>query len=50
MYGGHAKTIKPDKRRLALLFDNPNVRYSFGYLYWLAFIFEVVHQTLKYLR
>jgi hypothetical protein len=49
MYGGHAKTIKPDKRRLALLFDNPNVRYSFGYLYWLAFIFEVVHQTLKYL-
>eukprot|EP00256_Glycine_max_P061407 XP_014630499.1 O-fucosyltransferase 9 isoform X2 [Glycine max] len=26
MYGGHAKTIKPDKRRLALLFDNPNIR------------------------
>ena len=29
MYGGHAKTIKPDKRRLALLFDNPNIRYNF---------------------
>ncbi|KAH1248323.1 O-fucosyltransferase 9 [Glycine max] len=28
MYGGHAKTIKPDKRRLALLFDNPNIRWE----------------------
>ncbi|CAJ2638422.1 unnamed protein product [Trifolium pratense] len=25
MYGGHSKTIKPDKRRLALLFDNPHM-------------------------
>ncbi|XP_004499554.1 O-fucosyltransferase 9 isoform X2 [Cicer arietinum] len=25
MYDGHAKTIKPDKRRLALIFDNPNM-------------------------
>ncbi|KAJ7942993.1 O-fucosyltransferase family protein [Quillaja saponaria] len=25
LYGGHAKTIRPDKRKLALLFDNPNV-------------------------
>ncbi|XP_057757712.1 protein ESMERALDA 1 [Arachis stenosperma] len=25
LYGGHAKTIKPDKRKLALLFDNPNI-------------------------
>ncbi|KAJ7954237.1 O-fucosyltransferase family protein [Quillaja saponaria] len=24
LYGGHAKTIRPDKRKLALLFDNPN--------------------------
>lgn len=45
MYDGHAKTIKPDKRRLALIFDNPNVRYNFDYLYWLAFIFEVVSFT-----
>ncbi|CAD6333605.1 unnamed protein product [Miscanthus lutarioriparius] len=25
LYGGHSKTIKPDKRRLALLFDNPRI-------------------------
>ncbi|XP_041004410.1 O-fucosyltransferase 9 isoform X1 [Juglans microcarpa x Juglans regia] len=25
LYGGHAKTIKPDKRKLALLFDSPNI-------------------------
>ncbi|PIA24949.1 hypothetical protein AQUCO_14200019v1 [Aquilegia coerulea] len=25
LYGGHSKTIKPDKRKLALLFDNPNI-------------------------
>lgn len=23
---GHAKTVKPDKRKLALLFDNPRIR------------------------
>ncbi|XP_048331441.2 O-fucosyltransferase 9 isoform X2 [Ziziphus jujuba] len=28
LYGGHAKTIKPDKRRLALLFDNPNIKWD----------------------
>lgn len=27
-YGGHAKTIKPDKRKLALLFDRPDIRYN----------------------
>ncbi|XVF30056.1 hypothetical protein REPUB_Repub16aG0024400 [Reevesia pubescens] len=26
LYGGHAKTIKPDKRKLALLFDSPHIR------------------------
>lgn len=31
MYGGHAKTIKPDKKKLVQLFDNPNIRYVFGY-------------------
>ncbi|XVF63308.1 hypothetical protein PTKIN_Ptkin09bG0077600 [Pterospermum kingtungense] len=25
IYGGHAKTIKPDKRKLAPLFDNPHI-------------------------
>ncbi|KAL8150772.1 hypothetical protein V2J09_020580 [Rumex salicifolius] len=25
IYGGHSKTIRPDKRKLAQLFDNPNV-------------------------
>ncbi|KAJ8773678.1 hypothetical protein K2173_005924 [Erythroxylum novogranatense] len=28
LYGGHAKTIKPDKRKLALLLDNPNIRWA----------------------
>ncbi|KAG6391617.1 hypothetical protein SASPL_149373 [Salvia splendens] len=25
LYGGHSTTIRPDKRKLALLFDNPNI-------------------------
>ncbi|KAL5096062.1 hypothetical protein RYX36_000389 [Vicia faba] len=25
LYGGHSKTIKPDKRKLALLFDSTNI-------------------------
>ncbi|TXG75382.1 hypothetical protein E1A91_1Z020600v1 [Gossypium mustelinum] len=25
LHGGHSKTIRPDKRKLALLFDNPNI-------------------------
>ncbi|CAL4942056.1 unnamed protein product [Urochloa decumbens] len=28
MYGGHAKTIKPDKRKLVQLFDNANIRWD----------------------
>ncbi|PSS31823.1 GDP-fucose protein O-fucosyltransferase protein [Actinidia chinensis var. chinensis] len=28
LYGGHAKTIKPDKRKLALLFDSPKLRWE----------------------
>ncbi|XP_061369115.1 O-fucosyltransferase 9 [Gastrolobium bilobum] len=28
MYGGHSKTVKPDKRKLALLYDNPNIRWE----------------------
>lgn len=29
LFGGHSKTIKPDKRKLALLFDSPGIRSSF---------------------
>ncbi|KAL3644703.1 Protein ESMERALDA 1 [Castilleja foliolosa] len=25
LYGGHSRSIRPDKRKLALLFDNPNI-------------------------
>ncbi|KAL9229071.1 hypothetical protein vseg_004585 [Gypsophila vaccaria] len=28
IYEGHSKTIIPDKRKLALLFDNPNIRWE----------------------
>ncbi|KAJ0240508.1 Protein ESMERALDA 1 [Hirschfeldia incana] len=25
LFGGHSKTIRPDKRKLAIIFDNPNI-------------------------
>ncbi|EPS61269.1 hypothetical protein M569_13528, partial [Genlisea aurea] len=25
LYGGHSRTIRPDKRKLAVIFDNPNI-------------------------
>lgn len=28
LYGGHSKTINPDKRKLALLFDSPDIRWE----------------------
>ncbi|KAG6592389.1 O-fucosyltransferase 9 [Cucurbita moschata] len=28
IYAGHAKTVKPDKRKLALTFDDPNIRWK----------------------
>ncbi|KAG0486976.1 hypothetical protein HPP92_009071 [Vanilla planifolia] len=28
LYGGHSKTIKPDKKRLVLSLDNPNIRWE----------------------
>ncbi|KNA19986.1 hypothetical protein SOVF_056480 isoform A [Spinacia oleracea] len=28
IYGGHSKTLVPDKRKLVLLFDNPDVRWE----------------------
>ncbi|CAN6440093.1 unnamed protein product [Victoria cruziana] len=29
LYEGHAKTIKPDKRKLAIMFDNPRIRWDY---------------------
>ncbi|KAF7824989.1 O-fucosyltransferase 9-like [Senna tora] len=40
IYGGHAKTIKPDKRKLALLLDSPNIR-------WEVFKREMVDMLLQ---
>ncbi|CAI0556780.1 unnamed protein product [Linum tenue] len=28
LYGGHSKTIRPDKRKLAILFDSPSIRWE----------------------
>ncbi|MED6147913.1 O-fucosyltransferase 9, variant 2 [Stylosanthes scabra] len=42
IYGGHTKTIKPDKRKLTLLLDNPNIRYNFGSLSCFVFIFSCI--------
>ncbi|XP_050214697.1 O-fucosyltransferase 9 isoform X2 [Mercurialis annua] len=28
LFGGHAKTIKPDKKKLAVLFDKPSIRWE----------------------
>ncbi|XP_044373879.1 O-fucosyltransferase 9 isoform X2 [Triticum aestivum] len=28
LYGGHAKTITPDKQKMVLLFDNPDIRWD----------------------
>jgi len=30
LYGGHSKTIRPDKRKLAQIFGNPRVGYESG--------------------
>lgn len=38
LYGGHSKTIRPDKRKLALLFDNPNIGYVFVHVINLSFV------------
>lgn len=39
LFGGHAKTIKPDKRKMALLFDSPRIRFfivfSIHFFQWL---------------
>lgn len=29
IFGGHSKTIRPDKRKLVLFLDNPNIGYAF---------------------
>lgn len=33
MYGGHSKTIRPDKRKLVLFLDNPNIGYASDLMY-----------------
>ena len=38
LYGGHAKTIKPDKRRLAILFDSPRIGYAVSVIYYICLI------------
>ena len=38
LYGGHAKTIKPDKRRLAILFDSPRIGYVVSVIYYIHLI------------
>lgn len=38
LYGGHSKTIKPDKRRLAVLFDNQRIGYDLFALRVVCFI------------
>jgi len=48
MYGGHAKTIKPDKRKLALLFDNPNIRYNHDqFLVYICFFIQAVKYLIR---
>jgi hypothetical protein len=44
LYGGHSKTIKPDKRKLALLFDSTTIGYvlSVLYIYFFQFNFAMM--------
>ncbi|KAG6764272.1 hypothetical protein POTOM_031735 [Populus tomentosa] len=38
LYGGHSKTIRPDKRKLAMLFDNLKIEYELIILlFWKSF-------------
>lgn len=45
LYGGHSKTIRPDKRKLALLFDNPNIGYA---LFLTAKRYRLTHLHVDY--
>ena len=57
LFGGHSKTIRPDKRKLAIIFDNPNIGYSplsstpssstFQYLH--CFVFYSPYQCCSYI-
>lgn len=47
LYGGHSQTIKPDKRKLALLFDNANIGYI-NYPIALVFFTLVEYQLCTY--
>ena len=46
LYGGHSKTIRPDKRKLALLFDNPNIGYVSCY-FPVDFLFVQLYEAGK---
>lgn len=37
LYDGHSKTIKPDKRKLAILFDNQKIGYYSLIYYFFTF-------------
>lgn len=52
LYGGHSRTIRPDKRKLALLFDNPNIGYSsllrLPRLHVLIFLFYLTNSCFRW--
>ncbi|KAG8634743.1 protein ESMERALDA 1 isoform X2 [Manihot esculenta] len=47
LYGGHSKTIRPDKRKLAVLFDDPNIGYSFVCLKFSSQMINFISQVWK---
>jgi len=50
LYGGHSKTIKPDKRRLAILFDNSRIGYDDTLCPWCCFALVWVLSTETHIR
>lgn len=47
LYGGHSKTIKPDKRKLALLFDNRNIGFASLFISFSVFLVELIKTDLS---
>lgn len=50
LYGGHAKTIKPDKRRLAILFDSPRIGYTMTVFFFNAVIFFTITSIFCFIQ
>lgn len=49
LYAGHSRTIKPDKRKLAILFDNPRIGYDVvPCIYFYVLFFQAVQHFLRY--